>query len=97
MKGRKKEGGRMEEEGGREKERGRRKEWDGSPGGAAEHWWYNSLASCTSHTAKSDNVKRRKGGREGERKGGGGWMVEGVGKGRKSEIRGEEEWTWYRP
>ena len=34
--------------------------------------------------------KGREGGRERERKGGGGWMVEGVGKGRKSEIRGEE-------
>ena len=46
------------------KEEGRRKEWDGSPRGAAEekeeHWRYNPLPSCTSHIAKSDNVKMRR-------------------------------------
>ena len=68
-----------EEEGGKGEE-GRRKEWDGSPRGAAgekeEHWRYNPLASCISHTAKSDNVKRRKGGREGGREEVGGWWRE---------------------
>ena len=87
--------------------RGRKKEGGGRPGGVDMEKGKNPLAETPSfsHTAKSD-LKRREGGREGGREeveqergreGGGGWMVEGVGKGRKSEVRGEEQCAWYRP